>query len=326
MGPTQPLPSGRMSSVIGDPAPEAVAPEAAVPVPERASARGVPLAALRALRPAEWIKNGFVLAPLMFSGSFSDGGTTLRALVIFAAFCAVASAGYLFNDLRDVEHDRAHPTKRHRPIASGELSASLAGGMAVVLAVVGIGAALAVDWRAGALVAAYGALTVTYSLVLKHLVIIDVMTIVSLFMLRVLAGAVPLDIVVSQWLLVCTAMISLFLGFTKRRQEAASELQESHASRPVLEHYSIPFLDQMVSAVTAGTILSYILYAQTSPIVHGKMIASAPPVLYGLFRYLYLIYDREDPRPTASLVTRDPGIIGAVVVWIATVAILIYAF
>lgn len=312
-----------MSTATGDSAPEAVV---AAPPDDRPRAERKRFPLLRALRPAEWIKNGFVLAPLIFSGRFNESATTLRALVIFAAFCAVASAGYLLNDLLDAELDRQHPTKRLRPIASGELSAAVARPLALVLGAVGLAAAFAVDWRGGALVGAYGALTVTYSLVLKHLVIIDVLTIVSLFVLRVLAGALPLHIVVSHWLIVCTAMISMFLGFTKRRQEAAGELTSDASSRPVLEHYSIPFLDQMVASVTAGTILSYILYAQSSPIVHGRMIASAPPVLYGVFRYLYLIYDREDPRSTSSLVTRDPGIIGAVVVWIAIVAVLIYAF
>jgi 4-hydroxybenzoate polyprenyltransferase len=292
----------------------------------RARAVRVPLAAVRAIRPAEWIKNGFVLAPLIFSGRFDHAGTTARAIVITAAFCAVASAGYLLNDLLDVRLDREHPTKRHRPIASGELPMPLARTLAVLLALVGLGAAFAINWKAGGLVGAYGVLTVAYSLFLKHMVIIDVMTIVSLFVLRVLAGAVPLHIRVSHWLLICTGMLSLFLGFTKRRQEAASELHAGMSSRPVLEHYSLPFLDQMVSAVTAGTIISYILYAQSSPIVHGKMLGSVPPVLYGVFRYLYLIYDRGDNRSTATLVTKDPGIIGAVVAWILVVAALLYIF
>jgi 4-hydroxybenzoate polyprenyltransferase len=292
----------------------------------RARAARVPLAVVRAIRPAEWIKNGFVLAPLIFSGRFDQAGTTARAIVVTAAFCAVASAGYLLNDLLDVALDREHPTKRHRPIASGELPMPLARTLAAALALVGLGAAFAINWKAGGLVGAYGVLTVAYSVFLKHLVIIDVLTIVSLFVLRVLAGAVPLHIRVSHWLLICTGMLSLFLGFTKRRQEAASELHAGMSSRPVLEHYSLPFLDQMVSAVTAGTIISYILYAQSSPIVHGKMLGSVPPVLYGVFRYLYLIYDRGDNRSTATLVTKDPGIIGAVVAWILVVAALLYIF
>ncbi|MCW3065094.1 MAG: UbiA prenyltransferase [Solirubrobacterales bacterium] len=292
----------------------------------RSRAVRVPLAVLRAARPAEWIKNGFVLAPLIFSGRFDHAGTAVRAIVVMAGFCAIASAGYLLNDLLDVELDRQHPTKRHRPIASGDLSEPLARTLAIALAVIGLGAGFAINWKAGALVGGYGILTVSYSLFLKHLVIIDVMTIVTLFVVRVLAGAVPLGITVSHWLLVCAGMLSLFLGFTKRRQEAASELHSGMTSRPVLEHYSLPFLDQMVSAVTAGTIISYILYAQSSPIVHGKMLGSVPPVLYGVFRYLYLIYDRGDNRSTATLVTKDPGIIGAVVAWIVIVACLLYFF
>jgi 4-hydroxybenzoate polyprenyltransferase len=299
---------------------------AATSTASRSRALSVPFAIVRAVRPAEWIKNGFVLAPLIFSGRFNEPHTVLRTLVITAAFCLVASAGYLLNDLLDIELDRQHPTKRNRPIASGALPESLARVLAAGLAIVGLGAAFAINWKGGALVASYGILTLSYSMFLKHMVIIDVMTIVTLFVLRVLAGAVPVNITVSHWLLVCTAMLSLFLGFTKRRQEAASELHAGMSSRPVLEHYSLPFLDQMVSAVTAGTIISYILYAQSSPIVHGKMLGSAPPVLYGVFRYLYLIYDRGDTRSTATLVTKDPGIIGAVVAWIAVVIALLYIF
>jgi 4-hydroxybenzoate polyprenyltransferase len=294
----------------------------------RSRAVRVPLAVLRAARPAEWIKNGFVLAPLIFSGRFNQADTAARAIVIMAAFCAVASAGYLLNDLLDVELDRQHPTKRHRPIASGELPESLARTLAFGFAVVGLGAGFAINWKAGALVGSYGILTVSYSLFLKHLVIIDVMTIVTLFVLRVLAGAVPLGIVVSHWLLVCTGMLSLFLGFTKRRQEAILEEQEATeaGTRPVLEHYSIPFLDQMIAMVTASAILSYVIYAANSPRVGSEMLATAPSVLYGIFRYLYLIYDRRDTRSTAAILTEDPGMVFAGVTWVASALAVLYLF
>ncbi len=194
-------------------------------------------------------------------------------------------------------------------------------------------AAAAVSLEAGGLVALYGVVTVAYSVILKRLVIIDVMTIASLFILRVVAGAVAVDAHASQYLLVCTGMLALFLGFTKRRQEAiletrqpsASEAAEGPTTRPVLEHYSVPFLDQMVSMVTAAAVISYIIYAVNSPFIGSKMLATAPSVLYGIFRYLYLIYDREDTRSTAEILARDPGIIFAGASWILTAVVMLYA-
>src|SRR6476646_10521623 len=174
-----------------------------------------------ALRPSEWIKNVLVFAGLVFAKKFHDGPAVVDAFLTFVAFCAISSAGYLFNDLRDVEHDRRHPEKRNRPIASGELAPRTAVVAAVALSAVAIVIALVgASAEVAGLVALYGAATVAYSLGLKQLVIIDVMTIASLFILRVVAGAVAVDAQASSYLLVCTAMLALFLGFTKRRQEA----------------------------------------------------------------------------------------------------------
>jgi hypothetical protein len=151
-----------------------------------------------------------------------------------------------------------------------------------------------------------------------------VMAIVGLFLARVVGGSVAIDVDPSEWLLLCTGMVSLFLGFAKRRQEALGELHLPTASRPVLEHYSIRFLDQMIPLVTAATVMSYAIYATESPIVGSEMLATTPPVLYGIFRYLYLVYHCEDSRAPAVLVTRDPGMIAAVVAWTATAVVLIY--
>jgi 4-hydroxybenzoate polyprenyltransferase len=306
--------------------PEAVPEPAQPPARPRSTARAL----LAEMRPGEWVKNVLVFAGLVFGKKFHDSGAIADAVLTFVAFCAIASAGYLFNDLRDAELDRQHPEKRRRPIASGELTARAAVTAAVALAAAGIAlAAATVSLEAGGLVALYGAVTVVYSVILKRLVIIDVMTIASLFILRVVAGAVAVDAHASQYLLVCTGMLALFLGFTKRRQEAILETRQAAGTapvtRPVLEHYSVPFLDQMVSMVTAAAILSYILYAVNSPIIGSRMLATAPSVLYGIFRYLYLIYDREDTRSTASILAHDPGIIFAGVSWIVTAVIMLYA-
>jgi 4-hydroxybenzoate polyprenyltransferase len=305
--------------------------EAAPDMPRDDAAQGRSGSTLRALgiamRPSEWIKNVLVFAGLVFAKKFHDGPAVVDAFLTFVAFCAISSAGYLFNDLRDVEHDRRHPEKRNRPIASGELAPRTAIVAAVALTAIAIVIALVgVSAEVAGLVALYGAATVAYSLGLKQLVIIDVMTIASLFILRVVAGAVAVDAQASSYLLVCTGMLALFLGFTKRRQEAILEEHATGETRPVLEHYSIPFLDQMVSMVTAAAIISYVIYAINSPFIGSKMLATAPSVLYGVFRYLYLIYDREDTRSTAAILTEDGGMVFAGVTWVATAVLMLYAF
>jgi 4-hydroxybenzoate polyprenyltransferase len=293
-----------------------------VAVPARRRSR--PAVLLAALRPKEWIKNAFVLAPIMFAGRLDHGGAVRDSIVMTLAFCAVSSAGYLFNDVRDVEEDRAHPVKRHRPIASGELAPSRAIALAVVLALAALGAAAPVGVDAAGVVLAYAAATAAYSIVLKHEVILDVMTIAGLFLLRVLAGSLAAGVKPSQWLLFCTGMLALFLGFTKRRQEAVSEPRHERPTRVVLEHYSLPFLDQMVSLVTAAALISYGIYAINSPLIGGRMLLTTPIVLYGLFRYLYLIYSRNERRDIAALVTSDRGLIGALVAYAAMVLALLY--
>lgn len=287
------------------------------------------------LRPQEWVKNVLVFAGIVFSRRFDESGAVADVLVTFVAFCAISSAGYLFNDLRDVEHDRRHPDKRRRPIASGALSERAAGASALFLALFAVVLPLViVSAEVAAIVGIYGVATVLYSVVLKRLVIIDVMTISGLFILRVVAGAVAVGAGASEFLLVCTAMLALFLGFTKRRQEAILEgLPPAGATpadgalpatRPVLEHYSLPFLDQMIAMVTATALISYILYAVDSPFAGSKMLATAPSVLYGVFRYLYLIYDRRDTRSTAAIIAKDPGVIFAGATYVASAIVVLY--
>jgi hypothetical protein len=287
------------------------------------------------LRPQEWVKNVLVFAGIVFSRSFDEPGAVADVLVTFVAFCAVSSAGYLFNDLRDVEHDRRHPDKRKRPIASGELKEGTAGAVAIALALFAVVAPLLlVSAEVAAIVAIYAVATVLYSVILKRLVIIDVMTIAALFLLRVVAGAEAVEVGTSEFLLVCTGMLALFLGFTKRRQEAILEelpvapsgsvQAAAPVTRPVLEHYSLPFLDQMIAMVTATALISYIIYAVDSPFAGSKMLATAPSVLYGVFRYLYLIYDRKDTRSTAAIIARDPGVIFAGITYVASALFVLY--
>jgi 4-hydroxybenzoate polyprenyltransferase len=285
-------------------------------------------AAIVALRPKEWIKNILVFAGVVFAGKVDKSGAAGEAVLAFLAFCAISSAGYLINDINDVDFDRVHPSKRNRPIASGELAEGTAIALAIALTVGALALSFAaVNWQVGLIVAGYGAAQLAYSFGLKQVVIIDVMTIAGLFILRVAAGAAAVDAHASEWLILCTGLLACFLGFTKRRQEAVSELHQGTDSRPVLEHYSLPFLDQMVAMVTAGTVLSYCIYAvDHSPRVGSEMMLTIPPVVYGLFRYLYLIYDRSDDRSTAAIVSEDKGMIAAGLVFAVTAFLLLYVF
>jgi len=292
-------------------------------VPRRSPLR----AAIKTGRPQEWIKNLFVFAGLLFSGKFNDGGAVLEATLAFVAFCGISSAGYYVNDLIDVELDRKHPKKRYRPLAAGELSERAAMAIAPLLALAAIGLAFAtVNWEVGVMVVGYGVAQMAYSLGLKQIVIVDVMTLAGLFILRVAAGASAVDAHASEWLLLCTGMVALFLGVTKRRQEAVSELHEGASSRPVLEHYSLPFLDQMVALVTTGTVISYSIYAVDSPLIGAEMMWTIPSVVYGIFRYLYLIYDRADDRSTAAIVAEDRPLIAGVASFALIAFLLLYVF
>jgi 4-hydroxybenzoate polyprenyltransferase len=284
-------------------------------------------AAIKTGRPQEWIKNVFVFAGLLFSGKFNQADEVLAATLTFVSFCLISSAGYYINDLLDVDLDRKHPKKRFRPLAARELSEGAAKTIAPALAVVGIAIAFAtVNWEVGLMVVGYGVAQVAYSVGLKQVVIVDVMTLAGLFILRVAAGASAVDAHASEWLILCTGMIAMFLGFTKRRQEAVSELHQGTSTRPVLEHYSLPFLDQMVSLVTTGTVISYAIYTVDSPLIGSQMMWTIPPVLYGIFRYLYLIYDRSDDRSTSAMVAGDKGMIAAGAVWATTAFLLLYVF
>lgn len=291
-------------------------------VPRRSPLR----AAIKLGRPKEWIKNVFVFAGLLFSGKFNQGHDVFEAFVTFVAFCLISSAGYYVNDLLDVGLDRKHPKKRFRPLAAGEISERTAMTVAPALAIVAIAIAFTVNWQVGLMVVGYGIAQIAYSLGLKQVVIIDVMTLAGLFILRVAAGASAVEAHASEWLLLCTGMLAAFLGFTKRRQEAVSELHEGTSTRPVLEHYSLPFLDQMVSLVTTGTVISYAIYTVNSPLIGSQMMLTIPPVVYAIFRYLYLIYDRNDDRSMSGIIAGDRGIQGALVAFAVIAFLLLYVF
>ena len=250
-----------------------------------------PLAAfLSALRPRQWVKNVFVLAALVFAGRLHDPAAVLRALAAFGVFCLLSSSVYLFNDIRDRDADRAHPKKRHRAIASGELAPGVAAGASVLLAIAALVAAFALTPRLGGVAAAYFVLNLAYSFGLKRVVILDVMLVAAGFLLRAWAGAAVLDVAISHWLVLCTGLLALFLGFVKRRQELQA-LGGTEATRAILKEYSLEYLDQMIAVVTGATVVAYALYA-FSPEVAQKLGTrtiglTIPFVVFGIFRYLY---------------------------------------
>jgi 4-hydroxybenzoate polyprenyltransferase len=310
--PTIPAPADDPTTAMNEPV-----------VPKRSPLR----AAIKTGRPQEWIKNVFVFAGLLFSGKFNQSREVVEAILTFVAFCFISSAGYYLNDLLDVELDRQHPKKRFRPLAARELPESTAKLIAPGLAAVAIAIAFAaVNWEVGLMVVGYGVAQIAYSLGLKQIVIVDVMTLAGLFILRVAAGASAVEAHASEWLILCTGMLALFLGVTKRRQEAVSELHEGTSSRPVLEHYSLPFLDQMVAMVTTGTVISYSIYAVNSPLIGSQMMWTIPSMVYCIFRYLYLIYDRADDRSTAAIVAEDKPLIVGGASFALVAFLLLYAF
>ena len=282
---------------------------------------------VRAIRPEQWLKNGFVLSPIVFSGRALDWNYQWRALVAFAAFCVVASAVYLMNDVVDREADRRHPRKANRPIAAGLIQPSTALVVAAVLAAAGLGAGAVAGLDVAIVLTAYLGLNVLYGLWLKNVVIVDVFAIAAFFILRLVAGSAAVDVQPSIWLLLCGGLLALYLGFAKRRHELVALGGESSTHRAVLAKYTTPFLDQLSVVLLSVTVVSYIMYtleSDTARSVGSQALSySTAFVLYGVLRYLYLVHRNEGGNPTETLLT-DRALIAAVVLWSAYCAIIIY--
>jgi 4-hydroxybenzoate polyprenyltransferase len=282
---------------------------------------------LRSLRAEQWLKNGFVLAPLVFAGRMTDPGSWLRGLGAVAVFCAAASATYLINDVRDREADRNHPMKRLRPIATGEVPVPVAVAVALILLVAATAAGAVLGTRFLLVVASYVALTMLYSAVLKDLVFVDVLVVSAGFVLRVVGGAVAIGVPISDWLLLCAYLLALYLALGKRRAEMVLLGAEAGNHRVVLGHYSLPLVDQAISVVLGATVVAYSLYTVAPDTVarvgSSGLMATVPVVLYGLLRYLYLLHRHElGGSPTRALLTDRPLLI-CVGVWIAVAAVVI---
>lgn len=278
---------------------------------------------LKLLRPHQWVKSGFVLVGLLFGHAWGDTQLVVRVLFALAAFSLSASSIYVINDLADREQDRAHPSKRHRPLAAGTVSTT----QALLLAGACLLAALMLAYAASATVLAiivgYTLLNVGYTLGLKHIVLLDVFIISAGFMLRILAGTLGVGIAPSHWLLLCGLMITLFLGFAKRRAELAALDGRGASHRQVLSDYDPALLDMLIGISAAGAIVNYSLYTVSPETVamHGTshLIYSVPFVVYGVFRYLFLLHRRGGGGDPAAALLRDPHLIGAFLGWLLTV-------
>ena len=302
-------------------------------------------ALIRLMRPHHWLKNGFVLMGVLFGHGWTDAKLVMHAALLFAAFCLVSSAVYALNDVMDREADRRHPRKRERPVAAGKVSARKALGLALVLVLAGLFLAERVSFPALGFAVAYVALNAGYSAGLREVAILDVFIIAAGFMLRILAGTVGLGIAPSHWLLLCGLMMTVFLGFSKRRAELgpartprgaataldapkAMDRSEEHvAARSTWSDYTPALLERMIWLAAGGTLVTYALYTvdNVTILTHGtdKLAYTVPFVLYGLFRYLYVLYRRGGGADPAVEVLRDPHLLAAVAGWLATVLLLI---
>jgi 4-hydroxybenzoate polyprenyltransferase len=281
------------------------------------------------MRPSQWAKNLFVLAALVFGRQLSDRLAVAHALLAVVAFCCASSTVYLFNDLRDREEDRRHPLKRLRPIAAGTLSVPAAAAAAALLGLSAFAIAAGLGLPFLLILAVYFLQNVLYTIWLKHMVILDVMSISLGFVLRVLAGAEATHVEVSRWLFLCTIFLALFLAFSKRRHEIILLAGAASEQRKVLDHYSPAFLDQMINVVTASSVVAYALYCvapETVEKYHTQdLIYTIPLVLYGIFRYLYLMYQSPGARNPTEAILRDPPFLINMVLWGLAVLWIVYS-
>ncbi|MBD3234946.1 MAG: decaprenyl-phosphate phosphoribosyltransferase [candidate division Zixibacteria bacterium] len=279
-----------------------------------------------ACRPAQWVKNGLVFAGLIFAVKFTNPTLVARAIVAFIAFSFLSSAVYLYNDIQDREFDRAHPKKKNRPIAAGRIPIWSAYLLSFVLAVLSLSVCFYINNPLGIIALSYMIMNILYSQFLKQIVILDVMIIAIGFVLRAVAGAYAVNVSISPWLLINTILLALFLGFGKRRYEVVLLDANKTNHRKILDQYSLPFLDQMISVTTASSVVIYAMYTMS---IDAKFAAknmhlelTIPFVVYGIFRYLYIVYHKaEGGSPTEALVADRPILVN-IILWLAAVILI----
>jgi 4-hydroxybenzoate polyprenyltransferase len=283
---------------------------------------------LISLRPDQWTKNLLVFAALVFARKLFDLTSVAAALKAFVIFCFLSGVVYLVNDVMDRDSDRRHPLKSRRPIARGELRVATALTAAGLLCAVSLVAAFTLGWRFGAVASVYVSLLVLYSGPLRHLVIIDVLTVAIGFVLRAVAGAVAIDVLISRWLFVCTILLALFIVLAKRRHELILLRDDASSHRAILGEYSQYLLDQMIAIVAASTLIAYIFYSisdETAAKFSTDWLGLTIPFpLYGIFRYLYLVHRREGGGSPSDLLLSDRPMLACVTLWIIAVVLIIY--
>jgi 4-hydroxybenzoate polyprenyltransferase len=279
-------------------------------------------------RPREWIKNSFLFAALFFSQNLFNLALVAQTLLAFGLYCLATSGVYLMNDIQDRHADQQHPQKRWRPIASGALPVPLATLAAVVLLLVALGGAWLLQPAFGLMTTGYVLLNVAYTRWLKHVVILDIFAIAAGFVLRVVAGAVVVQVMMSHWLLICTMFLALFLGFSKRRCELLTLAEEASQHRLVLAEYDLPFLDVMIGIVTSAVVIGYTLYTVSSETVTkfhtDRLLLTVPIVLYGIFRYLYLVYHKNSGGNPAHALLTDGPLRLSICLWALVSALILY--
>jgi len=282
----------------------------------------------KSIRPQQWLKNLFIFAPLIFSENIFNRSMFLQSLLAFAIFCLLSGALYILNDLKDLEEDRIHPIKSKRPLAAGELKKRQAITAFVILSFISLLFASLVNEEFLWVCLVYYVLQIAYSFALKHVVILDVFIVASGFFLRVIAGAVAIQVQISPWLLICTTLLALFLALSKRRHEILLLDEEAINHRPILKEYSAYLLDQMISVVTASTVIAYCLYTISGETIEkfgtNKLILTVPFVLYGIFRYLYLIHQKAEGGTPETLILKDHPLLLDIILWIVSAALIIY--
>jgi len=278
------------------------------------------------MRPRQWTKNLLLFAGLIFTNNIFNAPLLIRSIAGFGCFCLLSGALYILNDILDVEQDRQHPRKRLRPIASGQLPIPVAGLASGIIGSVALAAAFVLQPPFGLIALGYFLLILSYSLWLKHIVLVDVFTIAFGFVLRAVAGTAAISVKVSPWLLVCTTLLALFLGLGKRRQELVLLAADASNHRKILDEYSLEWIDQMLSAITSATIVSYAFYTFTSETAsqHKSLMLTIPFVMYGLFRYLFLIHKRNMGGSPETILLEDRPLQIDIFLWIVSSALILY--
>jgi 4-hydroxybenzoate polyprenyltransferase len=284
---------------------------------------------VRSMRPKQWTKNLLVFAGYLFT--ISERHHVPHALesvaAAFALFCLASGACYIYNDVMDVARDKYHPVKRKRPIASGAVPIPIALGVSSIATALTVYFSFRMGMSFGVTVAAYLLLTTAYSVLLKHIVIVDLLVIAAGFVLRAVAGAVVIHVVISPWLLLCTTLLALFLGLAKRRHEIVSLEGDAKSHRKILDEYSVAFLDQMINITSASALMAYALYTFASfsktASEHPHMMITIPFVMYGMFRYLYLIHTQNAGGHPEQVLLDDKPLLLDIILWAGTVAIIL---